>query len=112
MVIWLTRFPGVQVAPQGSMPALLPPLQNLFANYLYGEGNVRARPTPLSSRLVSPCLSLRHDAAPNQILPVDEVRQVLSALYSKMGRFQVSLRCQDSRRGCPRSLILVSSSDG
>jgi hypothetical protein len=41
---------------------LLPPLQSLFANYQYGD---------------------------DEVLPADEVRQVLGALYANMGKFQV-----------------------
>jgi hypothetical protein len=41
---------------------LLPALQSLFANYQYGD---------------------------DQVLPADEVRQVLGALYSNVGKFQV-----------------------
>uniref|UniRef100_A0A7S2SPQ2 USP domain-containing protein n=1 Tax=Rhizochromulina marina TaxID=1034831 RepID=A0A7S2SPQ2_9STRA len=50
------------LASRGGEPSLLPAMQSLFANYLYGEDNV---------------------------LPADEVRLVLGSLYSRTGQFQI-----------------------
>ena len=41
---------------------ILPPLETLFANYKYGD---------------------------DEVLPADDVRQVLSTLYQRAGRFQM-----------------------